>query len=252
MEQYQTILTEFSNQVLLVTMNRIERHNALNSVLNHELGKAISDASNQDVNAIVITGAGEKAFCAGGDMLEMSGIEATDTGLPPQAERLNGITELGKTSIPTIAAVNGYCYGGGARLAIGCDIRIASSSATFRLPGAEYGLVVAASTLPRLVGAAKAKEWILTGQRVDAEEALRWGLVNSVSDPSDLLADALRMATTIASNSKAAVENSKRIIDMATLSEEANTSEVSINKELRGSPEQAERFRSATRKVTGR
>ena len=90
------------------------------------------------MNAIVITGAGEKAFCAGGDMLEMSGIEATDTGLPPQAERLNGITELGKTSIPTIAAVNGYCYGGGARLAISCDIRIASSSATFRLPGAEY------------------------------------------------------------------------------------------------------------------
>ena len=214
MEQYQTILTEFSNQVLLVTMNRIERHNALNSVLNHELGEAISDASNQDVNAIVITGAGEKAFCAGGDMLEMSGIEATDTGLPPQAERLNGITELGKTPIPTIAAVNGNCYGGGARLAIGCDIRIASSTAIFGMPEVKVGLpsVIEAALLPRLVGWGKASYLVMTGENIDAAKAYDWGFLEVVARPEELKKETVRVAASIANSGPIAVRAQKRLM----------------------------------------
>ncbi len=238
--------------VLLLTLNRPERHNAMNAALNHVLGEAVRGAEAEGVNVIVLTGAGEKAFCAGGDMLEMSGVEQNAVPLPPPGERLGGSEELSKTPLPVIAAINGYCYGGGARLAIACDIRLASETATFRLPGAEYGLVVAAATLPRLVGASKAKEWIYTARKFDAREALDAGLVSSLHAPEELLPAALEMAEVIAGQSASAVRESKRVIDLATLSEEASAAEAAVNRELRGSPEQTERFRQATKDVTGR
>ena len=162
------------------------------------------------------------------------------------------IGRLTDTPLPVIAAINGYCYGGGARLAIACDIRLASNTATFRLPGAEYGLVVGAATLPRLVGAAKAKELIFTARKIDAAEALSCGLVNSIHEPDQLMAAAMEMAETIAKQSAGAIRESKRAIDAATLSDEATEIENQANRELRGSPEQVARFRSATQKVTGR
>jgi enoyl-CoA hydratase/carnithine racemase len=220
--------------------------------LNHWLGEAVGRAADEDVRCIVVTGAGEKAFCAGGDMLEMSGIEENAAPLPPANQRLNAFGELSNTPLPVIAAINGYCYGGGARLAVGCDIRLAAETATFRLPGAEYGLVVAAAMLPRLVGAAKAKEWIFTARKFDAQEAMEAGLVSSLHAPGDLLPAALEMAESIAGMSPSAVQESKRVIDAASLSEEAERLESEINRRLRGTPEQSQRFRDATRRVTGR
>jgi enoyl-CoA hydratase/carnithine racemase len=246
------ITEERRGDVLLLTMSRPERHNALNAALNHWLGDAVGRAADDGVRAIVLTGAGDKAFCAGGDMLEMSGVEANAAPLPPASERLNAFEALSTTPLPVIAAINGYCYGGGARLAVGCDIRLASETATFRLPGAEYGLVVAAATLPRLVGASKAKEWIFTARKFDAQEALAAGLVSSLHAPPDLLPAAMEMAETIASMSPSAVQESKRVIDAASLSEDAERLESEINRRLRGTAEQTERFREATRRVTGR
>jgi enoyl-CoA hydratase/carnithine racemase len=185
-------------------------------------------------------------------MLEMSGLEENAAPLPPAPQRLNAFSELSTTPLPVIAAINGYCYGGGARLAVGCDIRLASETATFRLPGAEYGLVVAAATLPRLVGASKAKEWIFTARKFDAQEALAAGLVSSLHAPGDLLPAAMAMAETIAGMSPSAVQESKRVIDAASLSDEAEQLESEINRRLRGTPEQSQRFRDATRRVTGR
>ena len=247
-----TVLAEYIENVLLITLNRPERHNALNSLLNHELGELVSTAVDFSIQAIVITGAGDKAFCAGGDMLEMSGLENNSELLPPINERKNAVEELLQTPIPVIAAINGYCYGGGARLAIACDMRLASDNATFRLPGVEYGLVVGAASLPRLVGAAKAKEWILTARKFDASAALDAGLVNSMHSEEQLLSDAIEMAKLIASHSSEAVQASKRIIDMATISEEATVAENEANQRLRGSDEQTQRFRTATKKVTGK
>ena len=247
-----TVLAEYQDNVLLITLNRPERHNALNSLLNHELGELISTAVDYAVQAIVITGAGDKAFCAGGDMLEMSGLENNSEMLPPIHERKNAVEELLQTPIPVIAAINGYCYGGGARLAIACDMRLASDSATFRLPGVEYGLVVGAASLPRLVGAAKAKEWILTARRFDASAALDAGLVNSIHAEKELIRDAIEMAQLIASHSSEAVQASKKIIDMATISDKATYAENEVNQRLRGSDEQTQRFRTATKKVTGK
>ena len=103
-----TVLAEYQDNVLLITLNRPERHNALNSLLNHELGELISTAVDYSVQAIVITGAGDKAFCAGGDMLEMSGLENNSEMLPPIHERKNAVEELLQTPIPVIAAINGY------------------------------------------------------------------------------------------------------------------------------------------------
>ncbi|MCB1691610.1 MAG: enoyl-CoA hydratase/isomerase family protein [Pseudomonadales bacterium] len=141
------LLEAREGDVLLLTMNRIPKHNALNSELHHLIGVAVQRAESSGVRAIVITGAGEKSFCAGGDMVEMSGLEKTSKNLPPPGERLDGTQVIAKSPLPVIAAINGYCYGGGARLALECDIRFASTNSTYRFPGAEYGLVVGAATL---------------------------------------------------------------------------------------------------------
>lgn len=250
------VVEERHDHVLVLSLNRSRRHHALNRALVGRLAQALQAAqADEDVRVVVLTGTGEKSFCAGADMLEVSGVEPTST--PPSTKQPTGAAgnayaALAAVSCPVIAAVNGYCYGGGAHLAIGCDIRLASTTATFRLPGAEYGLVVAAATLPRLVGAAKAKELIYTTRRFDAAEAHQWGLVSAVHEPADLMPAALDMAAQIAANSPAAVQASKAVIDAATLSDDANALELDYNRKLRGSPEQSQRFRDATRRVTGR
>jgi enoyl-CoA hydratase/carnithine racemase len=249
-DQAPLVLEERHGGVLLLTMNRPERHHALNAALSDALAQAVERAeADDDVRVIVLTGSGTRAFCAGADMLEASGIERSSAGLGGAGQ---AIVRFGATPLPVIAAVNGYCYGGGARLAVACDIRLASETATFRLPGSEYGLVVAAATLPRLVGAARAKELIFTARRFDAAEALAYGLVNSVHPPDELLPAALAMAQEIAGHSVGAVRAAKRVIDAATLSDAATAMENEANRTLRGSEEQTARFRAATQRVTGR
>jgi enoyl-CoA hydratase/carnithine racemase len=244
------VIEERHGNVLLLKLNRPERHHALNRALSGAIEEAVTRAeADPDVRVLVLTGSGDRAFCAGADMLEASGVEAQSAS---SGNAGNAIGAVSGTPLPVIAAINGYCYGGGARLAIGCDIRLASETATFRLPGSEYGLVVAAATLPRLVGAARAKELIFTARRFDAAEALAYGLVEGVYPPDELLPAALAMAETIASHSSAAIREAKRVIDAATLSEQAVAMENEANRSLRGSPEQTDRFRSATRRVTGR
>lgn len=244
------VIEELHDHVCVLTMNRPERHHALNRALSKSLADAMERAkNNEEIRVIVLTGSGGKAFCAGADMLEASGIEETKANA---GARANTIAHFSDTPIPIIAAINGYCYGGGARLAIACDIRLASTTATFRLPGAEYGLVVAAATLPRLIGSSRAKELIFSARRFDANQALEWGLVNSLHSPESLMPATLELAKEIASNSVEAVRASKRVIDAATLSENAINIESEANQALRGSPEQVTRFRSATRRVTGR
>lgn len=249
-EEPQLVLEERRDNVVLLSLNRPERHHALSQSLSDQLADAIARASDDpDVGCLILTGTGEKAFCAGGDMLEMSGVEQ-------QSQRTSGagglFGVLAKAPMPVIAAINGYCFGGGARLAIGCDIRLASDNASFRLPGSEYGLVVAAATLPRLVGAERAKELIFTARKFTAEEAHRYGLVSEVYPQSELLPAAWAMAQTIAGHSAGAVRAAKQVIDAATLSDEARKMEDDANRRLRGSDEQVARFRDATRRVTGR
>ena len=246
------VITQRIEKILLLTLNRPEKHNALNAALNHAIGTCVKHAETEGIEVIVINGAGDKAFCAGGDMLEMSGVDPDSLPDVPIAERLDAAIEIAKTPLPVIAVIDGYCYGGGALLALQCDIRLITKKSTFRWPGAEYGLVVGASSLPRLVGAAKAKEWIFTARKIDANEALAERMVNGIYPTDKILDIAIQMAKTICGHSTLAVRESKRVIDLASLSNEARSVESASNKALRGSDEQSKRFRSATEKVTGR
>jgi enoyl-CoA hydratase len=239
-------------EVLLLTLNRPERHNALNAALNHALGEAVAAAEPAGARVIVLTGAGGRAFCAGGDMLEMSGVEQGRDPLPPPAERRNGTEELAGTPLPVIAAVNGICYGGAALTAILCDIRIASDNASFRFPGAAYGLVVGGAQLPRIVGPAFAKELLFTARVVHAEEALRIGLVNALVPQAGVLDAAMEMARQIAQNSPPALIATKETVDRATQIDAGLASEADHNRSLRTSPEHHERFKAAAQRVAAR
>ena len=247
------VLTETAEgAVKIFSLNRPERHNAINLNLAESLVAALERAETDgETKVVVVTGSGDKAFCAGQDMLEASGIEPGRAD-PKSSSAYLAIDRFAASPLPLIAAINGYCYGGGAALALACDIRISAERATFRLPGAEYGLVVGAASLPRLVGAARAKEIILTARRFDSEQAGDWGMVNYVVPDNSVLSKSLEMAEAIAANSVIAVRESKRVIDLATMVEEAVSNENEINRKLRGSEEQSDRFRSATKKVTGR
>jgi enoyl-CoA hydratase len=246
--EYESLIVEQAGAVATIRLNRPEKHNALNAKLSRELIDALDGLESDDgVHVLVLTGAGEKAFCAGADMAEAVGKnDAGYVGAPAEAA-----ARVLRTGKPIIAAVNGYAYGGGAVLAINCDIRVASESARFRFVGASYGLVVGAFQLPRIVGAPLAKELIFTTRTIDAQEALRIGLVNHVVPLEKLEAMVMEMAAAIAANSRAAVIASKAVIDTATSNREALRQEVEANRELRQSEEHRERFRAAAMRVTG-
>jgi enoyl-CoA hydratase len=152
---------------------------------------------------------------------------------------------------PTIAAVNGYAYGGGAVFAIHCDIRVCSEQAKFRFVGATYGLVVGASQLPRIVGPPAAKELIFTARVVDAEEAVKIGLANRVVPHGELPTAVSEMALAIAANSPTAVIASKEVIDVGTTIPEGGKREMEHNLALRQGDDHRERFREAAERVTG-
>ncbi len=246
---YESIIVEQTGAVAIIRLNRPEKHNALNAQLSHELIDALDEAESDDaVGVIVLTGAGEKAFCAGADMAEAvgGGPQPGYVGAPADA-----VARVLRTRKPIIAAVNGYSYGGGALLAINCDIRIAAENARFRFVGASYGLVVGAFQLPRIVGAPLAKELIFTARTIDAQEALRIGLVSHLVPLEELEATVTEMALAIAANSRATIMESKQVIDIATSNREAFRREVEANLELRKSEEHRERFRAAAIRVTG-
>lgn len=246
------LLVEQHGHVCLLALNRPERHNAINYSLGSSIAEAIEDAEkNDDVRAIVITGSGERAFCAGQDMLEMSGVEAIEQEVKSSSAAI-AFERVAASNLPIVAAINGICYGGGALLALACDIRLANHQSTYRFPGAEYGLVVGAAWLPRIVGTSKAKELVYTARKFAANEALACGFLSHIHSTEEVVAKALELAEKIAQNSPIAVQQSKRVIDAATLVHGATQLENDINKTLRGSSEQKARFNKATTKVTGR
>ncbi len=233
--------------VALLRFNRPDKRNAFNFALSAALVDALDELEADDtVRCVILTGAG-KAFSAGADMTEA--LESIERGGRGDG-MARAVIRVGRFPKPVIAAVNGPAFGGGAALAIACDIRIASPSASFRFPGAAYGLVVGGSQLPRLVGPARAKELLFTARVVDAAEAERIGLVNRVTPPERLEAECVELATVIASHSPDAVVWMKRVVDRATTIDAGVEAELEANQRLRGSPDHVERFREATKRVT--
>jgi enoyl-CoA hydratase len=206
------ILVERRGRVGLVTLNRPDKLNALSSELVNQLEQALRALdADDDIGAIVITGAGDRAFSAGGDMAEQVAALEQARSFP----RVNASAVVFAARKPTIAAIRGYCFGGGALLAIHCDIRIGGRDARLKFHGASYGRAPGGAVLPRIVGAAKAKELLFTGDEISASEALRIGLLNQVVDADQVVDTAVGMAARIAANSPEAVRALKDIIDRA-------------------------------------
>ncbi len=249
----ETVLVEHDGPVAIVRLNRPEKHNAMNREITQALASAFRDLDADDnVLAIVLTGAGDKAFTAGADMGERnSGLSggAPSEPLPTGGSAFAAVIGAVK---PVIAAINGYAFGGGAWLASCCDIRLASESATIRFVGASYGLVVSGPELARIVSPAVAKELIFTAKVIDAREAERIGFVNHVLPQSELLPTAVEMAKQIAANSPAAVQWAKRVIDASTTIDAGWEVDAAASKALRGTTEQTRRFKEAAERVTGR
>ncbi len=217
--QLENILWKVEDGVGIATLNRPKALNALNTQTVREIGELLSavegDAS---LKALVLTGAGEKAFVAGADIAEMS-------ALPPLAARR--FAEAGQRTferlealpIPTIAAVNGFALGGGCELAMACDLIYASERARFGQPEVNLGIIPAfggTQRLQRRVGPSRAMEMILTGDMADAPTAKAWGLALEVLPPEKLLEYAIAQAKKIASKAPAAIAAAKRILRATT------------------------------------
>jgi enoyl-CoA hydratase len=206
---YQTLLIEKRNRIAFVTINRPDKLNALNSQAKAELKvmfEAIRDDSEVDV--VVLTGAGEKGFVAGTDIKELTELDERSGKLFSEGGQavFNTIENLGK---PVIAAVNGYALGGGTELALACHIRVASENAKFGQPEVNLGIIPGyggTQRLARLVGKGRALEMILSGDQIDAQEALRIGLVNKVVPLSELLKTAEALALKIAGKGQVAIK----------------------------------------------
>src|SRR6185312_4768048 len=179
--------------LVLIAINRPEKRNALNQAVISELGEAFLMAHGDDsVKALILTGAGDKAFVAGADIGEIAALDAIEA--EQVSRRVQEIfRSLAIMRKPSIAAINGYALGGGLELAMCCTIRIASHNAQLRQPEVKLGIVPgygATQRLPRLVGRGRALELLLSGEAIDAAEAHRIGLVNALSPQDALLAAA--------------------------------------------------------------
>jgi enoyl-CoA hydratase len=219
-QTYESILIERRDRVATITINRPEKRNALNIQTRAEGAAALDELSQDDsVRVVIFTGAGDKAFVAGADIAEFAGRTALaqraimlDRGL------FNAVDTFPK---PVIAMVNGYCLGGGCELALACDIRIASETASFGQPEINLGIIPGGGgtqRLTRLVGEGKAMEMILTGEIINAQEAFRLGLANHVVPADQLQAKTMEVANRIAEKSPVALRLAKEAVKAASRS----------------------------------
>jgi enoyl-CoA hydratase len=213
---YENIIVEIKGPVGLITLNRPEAMNALNSALIAELASALDDLeANDDIGAMVITG-NEKAFAAGADIKEMKDKTFTDAYLENFITQ--GWERVAACRKPVIAAVAGYALGGGCEVAMMCDFIIAADNAKFGQPEITIGAIPGCGgtqRLTRAVGKAKAMEMCLTGRMMDAQEAERSGLVSRVVPVDDLVEEAMKTADTIARMSRPVVFMAKEAVNRA-------------------------------------
>lgn len=210
------LVTRLENGIVLITLNRPEAANALSVQMLEELHEAILTCKfDRTIRCVVITGAGEKAFCAGADLKERAGMDPIQVRKTVSLIRGN-INELEALPQPVIAAVNGVAFGGGTELALASDIRVASETAKLGLTETALGIIPGAGgtqRLPRLIGKGRAKELIFTARRIDAWEAREIGLVEYVVPAESLLEKALELANQIVRNGPIAVAQAKFAID---------------------------------------
>ncbi len=213
---YETLLIDRDGPVAVVTINRPKVLNALNETVLSDLSKAMDDfEADSSVRAVIITGAGDRAFVAGADIGELAALPDARAGTA-KARQGHEVTEkIEHSRLPVIMAINGFALGGGLELAMAGDIRIASSNAKVGQPEVNLGIIAGfggSQRLPRLVGQGMASYLLLTGEMIGAEEAKQAGLVEKVVAPENLLAEAKRIAHVIASKGPLAIAATKQVI----------------------------------------
>jgi enoyl-CoA hydratase len=219
-ESYETLIVERRERVALITINRPEKRNALNIRTRQEGAAALEELrEDASVGVVVFTGAGDKAFIAGADIAEFAGRTAiTQRDVMLGRSLFTAIDDFPK---PVIAMVNGYCLGGGCELALACDLRIASETASFGQPEINLGIIPGGGgtqRLTRLIGEGKAMELILTGDIIDARTAQALGLVNMVVPAADLESKTMDLANRIAEKSPIALRMAKEAVRIASRS----------------------------------
>jgi len=209
---YQNLLTERIEKVALITLNRPEKLNALSYELACELDEELTKIEKDyDVSVVILTGAGPRAFSAGGDIHQM--VKSTPEELAARSEiRSRATWHLASFSKPIIGAINGLAYGAGAQLTSMLDIRIGCEHAEFQFLAAKYGRANSTWSLPLVVGLPKAKELLYTGRVVKAEEAEQIGLLNQLVRCAQLRDSALEMAQQISANDSRMVQGIKRLV----------------------------------------
>lgn len=207
-----SVRTEVRGHILEVTLDR-PKANTIDSATSRELGERFAAfRDDDDLRVAILTGAGERFFSAGWDLVAAAEGDLQDFG----PGGFGGLTELFGLDKPVIAAVNGYAAGGGFELALACDLVVAARGAQFFLPEVNLGFVADAGgvlRLPRRLPRAVAMELLLTGRRIDAEEAARWGLVNRVVEPTDVMSAARKLAAAIDAAAPLAVRAVKAIVE---------------------------------------
>jgi enoyl-CoA hydratase/carnithine racemase len=203
--------------VAILRLDRPERMNALSRAALHAIGRIGSEiTSDHSVRAVVVTGTGDKAFCAGADLKERKGMSDDDVREQLGLYR-SQLDWLDRSSVPVVAAINGVAFGGGLELALLCDLRVAAAGAKLGLPETTLGIIPGAGgtqRLPRIVGEARAKELILLGSRITAEEACAMGLVNRVTPAGkDVLEDTLEWIRPISEGAPIAQASALGAID---------------------------------------
>lgn len=213
---YENLIYKTEGAIASIQLNRPQKKNALNAALREEMEKVLGEiADNASLRTVIITG-GEEIFCAGADIGEIQETASAESGYKQARKFQLLFDQVEGLPQPVIAAVSGYAVGGGCELALACDFRFASATAKFGLTEVKIGAIPAGGgtqRLPRLIGAAKAKEMIFTGDIIGAEEALSLGLVMTVVPKAELLERARSFAAKLAVLPRLALESAKRLIN---------------------------------------
>jgi enoyl-CoA hydratase len=214
--RYKNIIFEKKERIALVTFNRPKQLNALSNTLFDEFSDALDHISvDEDIRVLILTGAGDKAFVAGADIREISECNALSAKLfAEKGQRVIG--KLQHLSIPVIAAVNGYALGGGSEIILACDFAYASDTAMLGLPEITLGIIPGfggTQRLPRLIGTARAKEMIYTGEMISASKAYEYGIVNKICSPESLMSEVNKTAQKIADKGRVSVRAAKEVIN---------------------------------------
>ena len=220
MANYENILVEKKGNIAVITINRPDKLNSLNSQVHLEGVAALDELKRDDeVRVVVITGAGPKSFIAGADISEFAGqTPVSQRSMFQEKTLFNSIDAFPK---PVIAMINGFCLGGGNELALACDLRVCSENAKFSQPEINLGIICGGGgtqRLTRLIGEGRAMEMILTGDMIDAQTALKFGLVNHVFSVEELEAGTMALAGKIAEKAPVALQMSKEAVKFASRS----------------------------------